>query len=217
MHEPTATDVTPNRRGTRSREAVLDAAEATMAEHGYAGASLARIVERAGVPASSIYHYFGSKDGVLLAVMERGAERFFSAIPELSVAVGPPEVHLAVMNQALQRALEANPDFLRLLIVMATQPPTDSADEALAVVTRVRSEALRRLRGQYTLVFGGDGRSREVDRLARWTLALIEGAFEATQADDTVDLGQLLAHLPAVIAHLHQGAAAPADAGRRAA
>ena len=55
------TDVTPNRRGMRSRELVLDAAERVMAEHGFEAATLARVVEEAGIPMSSVYHYFGSK------------------------------------------------------------------------------------------------------------------------------------------------------------
>ena len=73
----TRTAVTPNSRGTRSRELVLDAAERLMAQKGYEAATVSALVDEAGVPASSIYHYFGSKEGVLLAVMERGAERFF--------------------------------------------------------------------------------------------------------------------------------------------
>src|SRR6478752_3830377 len=84
----TRAEVTPNHRGTRSRERVLDAAEGLMAEQGYDAASVAALVERAGIPASSIYHYFGSKEGVLLAVMERGAERFFEALPDLDRRLG---------------------------------------------------------------------------------------------------------------------------------
>jgi AcrR family transcriptional regulator len=80
-------DVVPNRRGERSREAVLDAAERVMAERGYEAATVASLVEEAGVPASSIYHYFGSKEGVLLAVMERGAERFHEAHPAARFSV----------------------------------------------------------------------------------------------------------------------------------
>ena len=49
-------EVTPNRRGVKSRELVLDAAERVMAEHGYDGASLARVVDEAGIPLSSVYH-----------------------------------------------------------------------------------------------------------------------------------------------------------------
>src|SRR6218665_1249815 len=143
--------VTPNRRGARSRKAVLDAAERVMSEHGYGGATMALIVEAAEIPASSIYHYFGSKDGVLLAVMERGADRFFAAIPEPEQLLGTPQEHLQVALDALKVALQANPDFLRLLIVMATQPPGDSVAETLTVVKRVRDEARRRLRAQYSL------------------------------------------------------------------
>ena len=74
--------VTPNRRGMKSRELVLDAAERVMAEDGFEAATLARVVEEAGIPLSSVYHYYGSKDGILLAVMERGAERFFADLPD---------------------------------------------------------------------------------------------------------------------------------------
>ena len=62
-----APEVTPNRRGVRSRELVLDTAERIMARHGFEGATSALIVEQSGIPASSVYHYFGSKQGVLLA------------------------------------------------------------------------------------------------------------------------------------------------------
>ena len=88
-------EVTPNRRGVRSRELVLDAAERVMAEHGFEAATLARVVEEAGIPMSSVYHYFGSKDGILLAVMERGADRFFADLPDLTRRPGRPAEHLA--------------------------------------------------------------------------------------------------------------------------
>src|SRR5207244_10517098 len=119
----TRTDVTPNRRGTRSRETVLDAAERVMAEHGYAGASINEIVNEAGIPISSVYHYFGSKDGVLLAVMERGADRFFADLPDIDERIGTAEEHLAAMIAALVAALDEHPDFLKLVVVMAAQPP----------------------------------------------------------------------------------------------
>jgi len=40
----TGGEVKPNRRGVKSRELVLDAAERVMAEHGYDGASVERVV-----------------------------------------------------------------------------------------------------------------------------------------------------------------------------
>ena len=48
-----------------------------MAARGYSGTSVSDIARESGLPASSIYWHFASKTGVLTAVMERGAARFF--------------------------------------------------------------------------------------------------------------------------------------------
>ena len=104
-------DVTPNRRGMKSRELVLDAAERVMAEHGFEAATLARVVAEAGIPMSSVYHYFGSKDGILLAVMERGADRFFADLPDLTRRAGRPAQHLARVVSAAS-AVRSTPSSL---------------------------------------------------------------------------------------------------------
>jgi len=193
------TDVTPNRRGALSREAVLDAAERVMAEHGFEGATLARVIEASGVPASSIYHYFGSKEGLLVAVMHRGAERFFAGLPELDELRGTPEEHLRLAVAALRAALEANPEFLRLMILLAAQPAGARAPEAVDVVRQVRDEGRRRLRGQYAIAFGEDEGSPAAERAAQLSLAIIDGTFVAAQADPTVGPMATLDLLPSVM------------------
>jgi AcrR family transcriptional regulator len=195
------TDVTPNRRGVRSRELVLDAAERVMAEHGFEAATLARVVTEAGIPMSSVYHYFGSKDGILLAVMQRGADRFFADLPDLTRRPGRPAEHLARVVSATAGTLERHPDFLRLLIVFAAQPPDAGDGEIQAVVRRVREHALDLLRAQIAAAFGDDPRSPVTDQLARFALAAIDGAFVAWQADRGATLGQLLQSLaPSLVA-----------------
>ena len=135
---------------------MLDAAERVMAEHGFEAATLARVVEEAGIPLSSVYHYYGSKDGILLAVMERGAERFFDDLPIPNRRLGRPAAHLAAVLSTTARTLERHPNFLRLLIVFAVQPPARAGGEIEAVVTRVRQLGLDRLREQIALAFGDD-------------------------------------------------------------
>ena len=184
-------EVTPNRRGVRSRELVLDAAERVMAEHGFEAATLARVVAEAGIPMSSVYHYFGSKDGILLAVMERGADRFFADLPDLTRRPGRPAQHLARVVSAVVGTLQRHPDFLRLLIVFAAQPPADDG-EMQAVIRRIREHALDFLRAQIAAAFGDDPRSPVTDRLARFALAAIDGAFVAIQADHGATLERLL-------------------------
>jgi len=213
----TRTEVTPNRRGMRSRELVLDAAERVMAEHGFEAATLARVVAEAGVPMSSVYHYFGSKDGILLAVMERGADRFFADLPDLTRRAGRPAQHLARVVSAVIGTLERHPDFLRLLIVFAAQPPAAGQGEIQAVVRRIREHALDLLRAQIAAAFGDDPRNPVTDQLARFALAAVDGAFVATQADHGATLGRLLEPLaPALVASRRALLAGPGRDGRRA-
>jgi AcrR family transcriptional regulator len=192
--------VVPNRRGLRSRELVLDAAERVMAERGFEAATMARVVEEAGIPTSSVYHYFGSKDGILLAVMERGADRFFADLPEWESRTGGPVQHLARVISTAVRTLERHPSFLRLLIALAVQPPAGSEGEIQAVIGRIRAQALDRLRTQLKIAFEEDA-SPTIDQLAHFALSAIDGAFVASQTDAGVTLERLLAPLaPALVA-----------------
>jgi AcrR family transcriptional regulator len=50
------------------REAILDAARACFEEHGYAATTIELIAARSGASNGSIYHHFGSKDGILAAL-----------------------------------------------------------------------------------------------------------------------------------------------------
>lgn len=185
----------------RSRELVLDAAERVMAEQGFEAATLARVVEEAGIPMSSVYHYYGSKNGILLAVMERGAQRFFADLPDWNRRIGRPAEHLTTALSTAAQTLERHPNFLRLLIVFALQPPTRSGDEIEVVVARVRRLGLDRLREQIAIAFGDDPDSPVTIRLARMALAIIDGAFVASQADRTVTLEDILEPVaPAVVA-----------------
>jgi len=193
----------------RSRELVLDAAERVMAEHGFEAATIARVVEEAGIPLSSVYHYYGSKDGILLAVMERGAERFFADLPEWRRRIGRPAEHLATVLTTTARTLERHPSFLRLVIVFAVQP---AGGEVEVVVARVRRLALDRLREQIAIAFGDDPDGPTPMRIARMALATIDGAFIASQADGSVRLEDLLVPLvPAVVA-VRRGLLAEAQA-----
>lgn len=193
--------VTPNRRGVRSRELVLDAAERVMAEDGFEAATLARVVTESQIPMSSVYHYFGSKDGILLAVMERGAERFFADLPDPDRRFGRPVTHLSRVVSTAVEALAVHPNFLRLLIVFAIQPPRSGDGEVHAVVRRVRELALNRLRRQIAIAFDDDPESAVTDRLSRFALAAFDGAFVASQADSATTLDAALQPLaPALVA-----------------
>jgi AcrR family transcriptional regulator len=188
--------VTPNRRGMKSRELVLDAAERVMAEDGFEATTVARVVAESGIPLSSVYHYYGSKDGILVAVMERGAERFFADLPDPDRRLGRPLEHLRRVVSTAGQRLAHHPSFLRLLIVFAIQPPHSGNGEVGAVVARVREMGLRRLRRQIAIAFDDDPGSVTVEHLSRFALAAFDGAFVAWQSDPQLTLEFVLEPLP---------------------
>lgn len=196
--------VTPNKRGVRSRQIVLDAAERVVAAQGYATASLASIVEESGIPMSSMYHYFGSKDGVLLAVAERGAQRLYASLPQVVERTGTPEEHLKMVLDIATSALEKQSNFLLFVLGMEVQPPPDTAREVQAVVRRMRDEVLGRLREQIGIAFDISPRGAVAKRLAQFALAAIDGAFIAAQGDRRVTLGHLLRYLPAALVGMRE-------------
>jgi AcrR family transcriptional regulator len=53
-----------------TRASILDAAKQALLEVGYAGLSTRKIAEAAGVPLSQIHYHFGSKQGLVLEVLE---------------------------------------------------------------------------------------------------------------------------------------------------
>ena len=69
------------------RERLLQAAMHLFASKGYAAASVRDIVNAAGVTAPSLYHHFGNKEGLFLAVM-RATESRISAAEEEAMAGG---------------------------------------------------------------------------------------------------------------------------------
>jgi AcrR family transcriptional regulator len=60
-----------NETETSRRERILEAAEKVFGEHGFTGASLRRIVVEAKVNLATVYYYFGSKNGLMEAVLKR--------------------------------------------------------------------------------------------------------------------------------------------------
>jgi AcrR family transcriptional regulator len=81
-------------------EQLLATAEQVFAERGYRAASMEEIAERAGVTKPVLYDHFGSKDGLLAAVVARsGAAIRESTQTAIAAADGPAD--------ALQRGLRA--------------------------------------------------------------------------------------------------------------
>ncbi len=184
---------TPTKRqqqGANSREQILDATERLMAERGFAATSISDIRKACGLPPSSIYWHFGSKDGVLAAVMERGAERYFAAIPS--------DADVGQQLDAVIAQQEQHPQFLRLFLLLSLERSDDPA--VGEVVRRVRDRAIGRFRDAIAHLLPGDvppaKAERVVGELAAVATALSDGIFLAEHLEpDTTDIGRMYRRL----------------------
>ena len=102
----------------RTRDAILDAAETLFAERGYEGASLQEIGRAAGLSRGTPAYFFGSKDGLYRAVLERvfAAElELVMGAAERAQAAGGPEAALVAAVESFLDFIAARPSFVRLL------------------------------------------------------------------------------------------------------
>lgn len=121
-------------RAERAQQ-LLDVAEAVFTEHGLQAASMDEIAERAGVTKPVVYDHFGSKDGLLAAVIERAGGQ----LQELTAAAvaGARDA-----EEALARGLHSYFTFLQArvgawhAVLTETMATSTAAAEALEGVRR---------------------------------------------------------------------------------
>jgi len=183
-------------QGESSRELILDATERLMATRGYAATSISDIRKACGLPASSIYWHFGSKEGVLAAVMERGAVRFFASIPNHGDTAASPGVDVQLATTA--KLLAEHPEFLRLVYLLALERTDDPS--VGAAVRRVRDSAITGFRSAIATLLPSDApparADRVVEELTALAVAMSDGVFFADHLEpDSTDVERMYRRL----------------------
>jgi AcrR family transcriptional regulator len=171
--------------GIESRRKIVEAAAALMAERGFAGTSIAAVSHCSGLPSGSIYWHFESKEALLGAVVEEGARRWFETLPRIESLPADPAERTAALFDAVDAALEAHPEFLRLLLLIALER-RDVDPTSLAVIRRVRDLALERIRKMLVVLLAPlklRNEKRIADEFARLVLVVADGAFVAQHID----------------------------------
>jgi TetR/AcrR family transcriptional regulator len=106
----------PNRRDpAATRNKLLTAARREFAESGLAGARVDEIAARAGVNKQLVYHYFGDKDALYLAVLEWVYEEIRAHERKLNLEGLPPERAIRKLIESSFDHLALHPDFILLL------------------------------------------------------------------------------------------------------
>jgi AcrR family transcriptional regulator len=77
-----------------TRTAILEAAAALYAEHGFDGTTTADIALRARANKAMIHYHFGTKDGLYREILATGVESLATAVASVRNAGDPPEEQL---------------------------------------------------------------------------------------------------------------------------
>jgi len=105
------------RDAERTRTEILDVATAEFAERGYSGARVDDIAERTRTTKRMIYYYFGGKEQLYIAVLERAYAQLRDAEQTLDVEHLDPLAAIRELAELTFDHHERHPEFLRLVAI----------------------------------------------------------------------------------------------------
>jgi len=176
-------------QGLDTRERILAAGAEVVGQKGFNGAGLAEILQVAGVPKGSFYHYFGSKEEFGVALIERARDEHLEALrPVLADRRRPAVERLrAVFTQTRDECAASGPTVECLIPKLALETGNLSAPVQAAVrcAYQVWNALLAQVirEGQAAGEIAGQ---HDPDRLAGVLVMLWEGAAVRMQIDRSI-------------------------------
>lgn len=168
--------------GIETRERILTATRALLAEAGLEGTTLKAICDRAGVGAGSFYNLFVSKEEAVLAIVREAIE---AADPVAPDDAGRGETVTELVD-AYVRFITDQPDVAR--IYLQTAVAWGLSDQRLAARFRRHQAERRRRLADALLREGASLADAEARERAEYLLATLNGLAMAWLLDPTVDL-----------------------------
>jgi TetR/AcrR family transcriptional regulator len=137
--------VKPSIREENER-AILSAAEAVFAEHGFGGATMAAIASRAGVPKPNVHYYFPTKEKLYRAVVERVLIAWLEAASSFDTSEDPSDALTSYIGAKMElaRSMPLGSQIWASEIMRGAPVIQDFLDTTLTQWVRSRERAVRR-------------------------------------------------------------------------
>ncbi|MBE2315801.1 TetR/AcrR family transcriptional regulator [Solirubrobacter sp. CPCC 204708] len=138
-------DHRPRRAGGARRTLVLDHVVAVLADRGYAGTRFVDVSEASGVAVSTLQHYFGSREDMLIEALRQATSVAVTAMEELAAPFDDPWEQLVAM---VDRGLSTDVATWRMLMEFWTAAAHDAElrDHAAALAEQYREPFLDAVR-----------------------------------------------------------------------
>jgi AcrR family transcriptional regulator len=163
-------------RKAQTRSRLLEAAAREYAKSGFGGATLDEVAAEAGYTKGAVYSHFGSKENLLVALMEEHlAEEIAEQIELFETASTPAERPLAGSARFMER-LDEDPDPFRLFVELWSYA---QRDERLRERVAGGMEALRATFARFSATSAADAGIEQTpqaaEQFANVMLALVIG------------------------------------------
>jgi TetR/AcrR family transcriptional regulator len=116
MKSRRAVTKTSARDSLATKARILDAATREFALRGYDGARVGAVVKRARCNINLVYHYFGNKEKLFIAVMERAYANIRSHHKDMELRNAPPEDAMRGLIMSTFRMFVDFPETIGLLV-----------------------------------------------------------------------------------------------------
>jgi AcrR family transcriptional regulator len=135
-----------------SAERILNTALVLFAEKGYEATAVREICEAAGITKPTLYHFYGSKDGVLQALVTTGFERFRAIVDTGLATPGSMRDRMKVVARLVFDSASRQPRFWRFMhsqlwspsrTAMQTKLCTEFYDGVVAAMAAAAETAVR--------------------------------------------------------------------------
>lgn len=174
-----------------SRDRLIDAAGILMSQHGYLGTSISMVCKELKIPPTSIYWHFRSKEDLLVAVMEKGAERFLRRIEKLERQFkAEKKSNTKDVIKAAAKLLEDDHVFIRFWIHIVLEKRNFSK-ESMKIITDLRKKSLTWWEGLLMTFFsplGEEQAKKMTHEYAAFCRHTINGAVIAKEFDEDVSI-----------------------------
>ena len=190
----------PDRRklkGAASRERILVAATELFSTRGYAATGLQEVCRRAGIEKAALYWHFGSKEGLLAAVVDRMDAEFVEHVAKRVSQTASPDDRLDVFIDGLKRLVAERGHLVRLslsVVLERSSVSSEARDAMQNIFDRTRDAVVR----GFESALGAS--LPDLDLIARLALAYLDEAAVRDVVDpEHVEHDRFFAHLRRLI------------------
>lgn len=187
-------------KGRRTATRVLDAATTVLAHDGFGGATLSRIAEEAGLDKRNVLYYYGTREALLVRVVQTVGERVAEHIEVTVGEIDSPDQLAHALVEAMWSGITSAPELARAYFALiGGGAGSPEVEEALRTLKRAYEQLITR---QLQSISHTRWRLRhDVPSMVTLTLAVFRGLLlEWTETGDTAASAASLRRLKRVIA-----------------